>query len=420
MAAPSAADRLLARVAHRRAGANALLQSARAASLLGLAYACLIVVARTWWPLAAADVESPWLLASLAAAALAYGVLRGSRGDRAQAARAIDAHAHTDDLFLARSTLGASGLAPALAPFLEGEAQTRAAAIDPAAVAPWRLGRVARRWGAGAVLAAAAFWLVPTSAARAPAPPPRADLAAKAASRIEALRKREVQAPTSPAVDAALAELQRTLAKLQAARTPETRAELRRVEHKLAELWQKAKASAADPRGLGPNSLGQGDREKQAEWKRELAAGSVEALRRELQSATAAASGDPAAAASARAAARELRAFAQAHGAAGLSEAMADLLQKLGEGEAGARELAALTERAALELDALQQAASDLAALEGALRAEQLAGALDQLDADLPPFDPAAALAAYEKAMGERLIDELEDLEACEDCEGGG
>ncbi len=415
MVEPTTADRLLTRVARRLACAGVLRQSAQAACVVGVAYALVVVIVRWWLPAVTTTMESPWTLGALAGIAIVYGVLRSGRDAYRRAARAVDAHACTEDLFLARAGLADGRVTPALAPVLEEQAQARARAIDAAAVAPWRLGRVAGMWAAGVLLSTLALLFAPTASPSQPPPPPPANLAVKAAAKIEALRKREVQAEKSPAVDAALAELRRTLAELQATPTAQVRAELRQVEHKLAELWQKAKA--ADRSARSSTSLGRGEQAKQAQWRQELAKGSVEGLRQELKDlAAAAAAGDKLA--QAAAAAREMRAFAKQAGADGLREAMTDLLRQLESGDAGATDQ--LAERAGLELDAMQQAASDLAALEQALRAEQLASALDQLDAGLPPGDLSAALAEYEELMRGRLLEELDDLEACEDCNGGG
>lgn len=422
MAESAAVDDLILRLTRRRAWRSLLRASGRAAGVLAVLYAALVVGCR-WW-LGPTVVEHPAVFTALALTALAYGVRGAGFGDRAAAARALDAHADTHDLFLTRATLGPRAAAAALAPLVEAQARARASSIDAGAVAGPRLLPAVSAWTAAGAVVALSLWLAPR-AAPAPKPIPRTDLAAKASARIEALRKREVQAPLSPPVDAARAELAHIVAKLQPQRQAQTRVELRSVEKKLAELWQQAKNNGTD-RGSGQGTqIGSGDHGKRDEWKRELAAGKVEALQRQVQeitaqAKTAAASGNAEAAARARAAAREVKAFARAQGAKDLDAAMSALLDELAGQELDAAALARLGEQAGLELEALRQSAADLQALEQALRTEQLAATVNDLAADLPAFDADAALDEYESALREQLDKELADLPPCEDCDGGG
>jgi len=419
--APAAVDRLLARIARRQGLAHLFRRGADAAVALAAALLVALAATRLWWHDAAAVLAHPATLGALAGVAFAYALLGTRWRDHLAAARAADAHARSEDLFLARTAASVSRVQPGLAPLLEREAEERAGTLTAAEVAPVALGRPLARAGVAAAAVAFGFLFLPfgTQDGSPTTPAPAvARAAARARERIETLTKKEVQAPHSPEVSVALAELQRAV---QLPERQEVRAELRKVEPRLAELWQKAKREAPNTNRTRTGAGTPRDAGKQEAWRSELAAGKADALRRELQEIRdKAASGDREQTDEARERAREVRAFAQRTGATELAAAMADLLQQLGGDTPDAETLAALGERAELELEAARQAAADLAALESALRTEQLAEALAALDADLPQVDAAAALAEYEAAYGAKLAEELEGLEACEDCEGGG
>lgn len=435
MPEPPSPDRLLAQVARRRALARLLAASGRAALVLGAVHAAATLATR-WWLDAPGVTAHPAWFTGLVAVAVGLGLRQARFGDRREAARAVDAHAAADDLFLTWATLAHApqvGRAPAhtdpparvaatlLRPLVEESAGARARGIDARAAARAHLAPGARTWLAAIALTALSWWLVPVRGASDPQPPAtkKADLVAKAAARVDALRKLEVRAPQSPAVEAAREELARVLANMPPPSEPREPVELRQVEERLARLWQEAKARQADTQGRA-SPLGSAASARTQEWKNELRDGKVDALRQRLADATAKGKTADTDATRAQAAAREIKAFAGSVGAAGLEEAMGALLEALQAQDASPSDLEQLGERAGLELEALRQAGSDLAALEQALRTEQLAEGLLALDAPLPELDPDAALEEYERAMEGLLAEELEGLEACEDCEGGG
>lgn len=415
-------DRLLRQVARRQAIQRWASSTATWALGVGIALALTVCVMR-WlapgWP----SLGRPAILLPLAGLVLALGALGARFGDRRAAARRVDAHLRADDLFLTQLLLADAPRRPELAPVVEAEALARAARVAPSAVAPFDLLPAAGRCAAALGLVALALWTAPFGAPAGGAPAtPRPSLA-KAEQRIAALRKAEVEAPRSPQVEAALAELKRDLQALQREQPPrlETKQQLKVTESKLAELWrenQRGRGTAAQA-----SSVGSGDRAKQNTWRKELADGKADSLKQEVRelakrAAEATKSGDQAAQAAARAQARDVRSFAQRAGASALDKAMADMLERMGDGKTD--DLAKLAELAELEADALRQDAADVAALEQAFAAAEMAAALDQLGAALPEVDPTAALEDYAEQFGEELAEELEELEPCEDCEGEG
>jgi hypothetical protein len=419
---------LLQQVARRQAIQRWAARTAAWALAVGIAFA-LTVVAVRWFAPGWPSLGRPSILLSLVGLVVAVGALGARFGDRRAAARRVDAHLRADDLFLTQLLLPDAARRPELAPVVEADAQARAARVAPSAVAPLDLLPAAGRIAAALAIVALALWTAPFGAPATSSPAaPRPSLA-KVEERIAALRKAEVEAPRSPPVEAALAELKRDLQAMQREQPPrpETKQQLKVTESKLAELWrenQRGRGAAA----AQASSVGSGDRAKQNTWRKELADGKVDSLKQEVRdlakrAAEAAKLGDQAAQAGARAQAREVRNFAQRAGASALDRAMADMLERMGDGKADesqTEDLAKLAELAELEADALRQDAADIAALEQAFAAAELAAALEQLGVALPEVDPAAALEDYAEQFGEELADELEGLEPCEDCEGGG
>ncbi|MEZ5967265.1 MAG: hypothetical protein R3F56_25740 [Planctomycetota bacterium] len=417
-----AADLLLTRISRRRAWRTLLNGSGTAALGLAALYAVAVAVAR--WQVGPTWLERPLVWLALAAVAILVGLRRAGFGDRVAAARALDAHAGCDDLFLTHVAVAGHDSRAALLPVVDASVQAHAHTVAASEVPGPSLQPAVRGWLGAAGLVALALWLSPLAKGT-PLAPARPPSTTRAEARIEALRKREVQAPHSPPVEAARMELAKVVAKMQPERKTEVRAELRTVEKKLADLWQQAKRNDPGARGSGDSRLGSDDAAKRKQWQDDLKAGKVDGLKKQLEEVAkegkaALEKGDPKASERARSTARAIKSFARAQGAKDLDAAMSEMLEALGSQDASAEALAKLGERAELELDALRQAAQDLQALAQALRTQQLAEALDGMDADVGEFDPDAALEDYEKAMGERLDEMLEDLPACEDCEGGG
>lgn len=417
---------VLQAVARRRAFGCWLRRCARAGAWL-LAVAVLVVLVVRWFaPQASWLLHPAWLL-TLGGVAIA-ALWRVGFGDLIGAARAVDLHLGSDDLFLSHLALRRRvGAEPQFATVVDADARARAAQVDPARVVPWRWPRAAWSLVAVAALFLLSVWLAPYGTAGQPLAPPKAPRPplAKVEARIAALRKAEVQAPHAPEVTQALAELKRELQALKRETPPELKP-LRATEAKLGELWRERKA-AHNAQASSQSSLGASDRAKQDAWRKELAGGKVDAAKQELaelrqRAGEAMQKQDAEARQQAAAQARELRSFAQRSGARDLDQAMADVLAMLG-GESGAEadaELDKLVDRADLELDAMRQAAADLAALEKAMEASQMGQALAEMGALPDAGEMAAALDDYAKQFAEMMAQQLDGLELCKDCDGGG
>ena len=134
-------------------------QSAFVASLVVLALSIVAVLASRLLGLIPQSQERPfWLLAIPAAVAIIAGISH-RRVELQHAARAVDKHARTKDLFLTLSSLSSS--AGEYQPLVASSAEQKAERIAPVEVVPFRFGERLAVISMAAVLFAIAVWLTP-------------------------------------------------------------------------------------------------------------------------------------------------------------------------------------------------------------------------------------------------------------------
>jgi hypothetical protein len=438
----SPAERLLTAV-HRRLRVRAVSASFWdwfvVAAMLSLA---LLVAARGLGVPALGPSASLLLVAAVPGAAALLALATGVRVSPAAAAAAADACAGTNDLFLASTCLGRA--AGAFGPVVAARADERAAALHAAQVVPWRpWPRLARGAGVLLVLTATALGLPrlphgPGTAVAAGVAEAQQQQRRETAQRLAALRDEQVTAPHSPAVAAAVAELQHVLQQTQRAAVAANAAQLQERQREFGDAWRaanRAAANAAD--GAAAQEFGARLDARMQEWLRELAGGSADGLARELDRLREQVRDLPAGAPDRAAKLQQLQrgledladaAAASAPGGAAeqaLARAL-EQLQHLAGGEPTADDLEALQqalELAQLELGALAQRTRDREQLERALRAMQLARQLNELgELDGEACAGCNSLADYEDLFAQRLQERLAAARAaaCAQCNGTG
>jgi tetratricopeptide (TPR) repeat protein len=358
-----------------------------------------------------------WLLVLPALAALGAWLFH-RRVTESSAARAIDVHAKTDDLFLTMATLPSS--AGEYQPLVEQAAGKFAARVVPADVVPFQ---PQRRMGVQAVVCGALallIWLVPTldplgrveAATRVDKQKKEVESVRKViAARNEQLQK-EVKAADerSEKITQQMKELMASLRQMKPTERKPNSQTLQSHRQSLNEQWQSL--SNEDLRemlseNIPDQQLGGARGQKHNEWLRELQQGRTDGLQKQLDQAAETLQAMMEAktpedrqklASRLRKELQDLKKFSsQKAGSPELDNALNQALKSLEamaarqpqEGEsmdAGEQEMAAEAARALQEalqlskqeLEQVAQAASDMQKLEEALKAMQMAENLNQ------------------------------------------
>jgi hypothetical protein len=282
-------ERLLREVSMRQRVASVGARFCPFFFILAGAYVVLVVLCRLL--ALVPDVLALQHLVALVAGGLALAIAFHRRPSRLDAARQIDGHARTKDLFLTAALLGRSH--EEFAPLVAAAAEARAGAVRPAAVVPFR-------WfakGAAVTLALAA--LVPgilylpqfdpfgkeQQRARIAERQRKLEEGRKAtALRVAQLRQKDSGAELSKRVAQAIEELKQTFKAMDPKDQQANLKQLSARQGELGELWRKAaegKWKGASEQSFGPQRFGS-NAEKLNQWRQDLQKGDTQGLNKEL------------------------------------------------------------------------------------------------------------------------------------------
>ncbi|MBT7053444.1 MAG: hypothetical protein HN976_00045 [Lentisphaerae bacterium] len=397
------AERLVRRVAFRIELASAGRRAYAASLVLAGAGALLFVCSRLLglFP----DLLTPPMVPALSLGGLAAGVLLRSRGSPVTAARSIDEHEDTSDLFLTIQTMppGQTDFAPLV--FRDAEERCKdVAAVD---IVPFRpLPSLLRLVLASLVLLMAMRFVPQCDPFGKDDQRRRVDAQRDAveqtktatAQRRAVLAEKDVTAKHSEAVEAELQKLVGTFSEAKPTTKGLTSKRLSGHQQQMGKLWrgisEKQLRGAFDRAGMR-QSFGGGDLARADEWRRQLSRGDTSGLKKELaelqkMAEQMAATPDPAARRKlARELAQRMKGLSGFMGSGtsspGMQSAMKRALEQLGmakDGKVGPEALKGLKDSlglAGMELEAMAQSLRDLEALEQGLRAAQLAQQLNAM-----------------------------------------
>jgi hypothetical protein len=377
---------------------------------------------------------------------LAWSLTR--RHDEVAAARQLDDHCRTKDLFLTRSLIG-----PACGdykPLVARQAEERSASVDPRRVVRVEMGPQATYAVAGlAVLFLATVFLPQLdllgqqagqqlAAGRKRALKEQKKLAIEKA---KVLRKRDVKSKLSKPMQASLRELQKSLQKMQRNQPKRNAKQLNQQQRSLGAQWRRAKSGAGLKSGRGSErqSFGRLGKGKAKEWARGLRRGDDKALKkemrklRELLDELAKSKSDldkQKLAADLADRLQDLKDFAANEARSNdLNDAISRMLQQLqiaqleGLSPDGLEALKSTLELSELELDQLAQQMRDIQALERVLEALQLAELLNEMEAlDAEALAQAENMDPEELArlLRQMLAEKVAKMGTCKECGGGG
>ncbi|MEY3460215.1 MAG: hypothetical protein RL215_3372 [Planctomycetota bacterium] len=293
MTQPSPAMALLSRV-QRRLAIVRLAQSLHVSLAAAVGLGCLgVLIVRLLGLLPPDQQPIEYLLIGLPAAAalLAWVLLR--RPDAAAAARAVDRHARTDDLFLTLATLSSS--AGDYQPLVQQSAVAAAERIQPAQVVPFRpnrpLGIQALLFTTFALL----LWLVPTldPLGRVEAATRVEQEKARLQQAVEGIRRREQQVAKklqqanerTAEIDRRTQEMLTALRRMKPAEKRPNSEVLRDQQQQLNQLWNTVSSdSLREMLAKTGIEMQSGEQSRRMnEWLRELQQGNPEQLRKELE-----------------------------------------------------------------------------------------------------------------------------------------
>ena len=402
-----------------------------------------------------------WLGLGLLAALAVGAVLLLPHRDPGAAARALDRHAGTRDLFLTRSLLPADVTPDVTAgattdvttdvitaaggyePLVVERAEAAAATTDPRAAVPLRWRRPLAEVAGAAALLAIAWLALPrlhllhgrVDQQQVAQREHALDAEARQAERkIAALREREVGKPLQPKTAQAVQQLQNELRQMRPDQQQQNRKQLQVQQKALGSEWRQAKAATAD-NGAQSQSLGRRSEQSRA-LEQQMRAGDGRAMQSRLAALQQLSKGLAEAEPERREELRrrlqqelhELQDAAAALGQSGseLRSSLAQALQQLASTtspELAQKALAALDrslELSQLEAQALAQSLRDLQALEQALETARLA----KMANELAPLDGEAcascdALADYQE-LYQQMLAAAAAAGQCEACEGKG
>ncbi|MSR56111.1 MAG: hypothetical protein EXS05_00315 [Planctomycetaceae bacterium] len=237
-------------------------------------------------------VTLPTLLVVPAVAAL-VALAWHHRPSVLEAARVVDKHSGTKDLFLTVALIEKS--AGEFQPLVTRAAEERAKRVKPAAVVPFEGGReFGQALLAGLLIAAGVLWL-PTfdpfgkveAAGQVSQRQKQLEQAKKATEeKIAQLKKEETEGPLSEETEKALENLKSALKKMSPREKSGNLKELLGQQKGIQDKWRKLSAEklkdllSQNPQGQQFGSL---DKDKLEKWTRELQEGSTKSLQQELE-----------------------------------------------------------------------------------------------------------------------------------------
>jgi len=410
-------QRLLQRVAARLGWAEWGRRAHRAFWLALAACALWVVVDRlwgigSWW----ASPPAIAMLTLVVAGAAAWIGFR--RPTAVEAARAVDRHAESRDLFL--TDLHVRDGAEGFEPVVRAQAEGRAATVRPGAVVPMA---PPGRWlraaaGIAGVLALAAwlpaFDLLGSEGLAKDREQVRRVLeeqTAEAVKKAEVLAKKNLDAPNSEQVAQSMQQLAKAFQSMERPKPEENDRKLAAEQKELGEAWRKLREQGLKKLGTRSDQQFGGKRDtKTQKWSDELRKGSTAAMQQELDDI----------AEKARAAAEEKDPEKKAEQTKELRDRIKQLEEfARNEGSTpGMKKAMAQMQQALSQLDTPGMESEALAALEAAAQLSKMeAGALAQMARDLQGLEKALEAARAARALnGEQPLDGGD----CEGCEAGG
>ena len=265
-------------------------------TLGGLIVACLAVLIVRLAGLLPPDRQRPeWLLVFPATAALAAWLFH-RRVEQTAAARAVDQHAKTNDLFLTLATLSSS--AGEYQPLVEHSAAAAATRIVPAEVVPFKVQRPVGIQACVLCVLALLVWLIPTLD-----PFGKVEAATKVQKQkkeIEVIRKvvktrdEELKSVVQVAeereskISDKMQELMGALRKMKPAETKPNSQVLQNNRQSLNELWKNVSNEELREmlsQSISDQQFGGSRAQKMNEWLKQLQEGNAEQLQQQLDQA---------------------------------------------------------------------------------------------------------------------------------------
>ena len=265
-------------------------------TLGGLIVACVAVLIVRLAGLLPPDRQRPeWLLVFPATAALAAWLFH-RRVERTAAARAVDQHAKTNDLFLTLATLSSS--AGEYQPLVEHSAAAAANRIVPAEVVPFKVQRPVGIQACVLCVLALLVWLIPTLD-----PFGKVEAATKVQKQkkeIEVIRKvvktrdEELKSVVQVAeereskISDRMQELMGALRKMKPAETKPNSQVLQNNRQSLNELWKNVSNEELREmlsQSISDQQFGGSRAQKMNEWLKQLQEGNAEQLQQQLDQA---------------------------------------------------------------------------------------------------------------------------------------
>ena len=265
-------------------------------TLGGLIVACVAVLIVRLAGLLPPDRQRPeWLLVFPATAALAAWLFH-RRVERTAAARAVDQHAKTNDLFLTLATLSSS--AGEYQPLVEHSAAAAATRIVPAEVVPFKVQRPVGIQACVLCVLALLVWLIPTLD-----PFGKVEAATKVQKQkkeIEVIRKvvktrdEELKSVVQVAeereskISDKMQELMGALRKMKPAETKPNSQVLQNNRQSLNELWKNVSNEELREmlsQSISDQQFGGSRAQKMNEWLKQLQEGNAEQLQQQLDQA---------------------------------------------------------------------------------------------------------------------------------------
>jgi len=259
-----------------------------------LACVCVLVV-RLMGLIPEPRQQLQWLLAFPAAASLAAWLFH-RRVERTAAARAVDQHAKTEDLFLTLATLSSS--AGEYQPLVEQSAAKVATRIVPGDVVPFKVERPIGMQAVVLTALALVLWLVPTldpfgrveAATKVEKQKKEIELIRKALkSRDEELRKDvKVAEDRNDKIGEQMKELMSALRQMKPAEKQPNSQVLQNQRQSLNEQWKNVSSDELREmlsQSISDQQFGGSRAQKMNEWLKQLQEGNSEALQQQLEKA---------------------------------------------------------------------------------------------------------------------------------------
>jgi len=265
-------------------------------TLVALILACLSVLAVRLMGLIPADREPlQWLLVFPAVAALAAWLFH-RRVEKTAAARAVDQHARTQDLFLTLATLSSS--AGQYQPLVEQAAAKVASRIVPADVVPFKVERPMGMQACVLAVLALLVWLLPTldpfgkveAATKVEKQKKEIEIIRKVVKTREEQLKSEVQVAEERESKIAdqMKELMGALRQMKPAEKKPNSQVLQTNRQSLNELWKNVSSEELREmlsQSISDQQFGGSRAQKMNEWLKDLQEGNSEKLQQQLNKA---------------------------------------------------------------------------------------------------------------------------------------